>query len=256
MPEKKKTPKEIKKVSKGIYSINSAPVLIFSIILISLLSFFSGYLLAIVRSGKTANTKNTQAFTDPEKKYDFEKIAKGLGIDTKKFNSCLSQGVFKQKISDQQQSGASIGVKGTPASFVLNIPTGTIIKVEGARNVDFMKKIINISLGKETDESIAFEKNLNLKPIADDDHIRGNKSASVAIVVYSDLECPFCSMFHTTLNQLLKDMPNDIKVVFRHFPLTSLHKNAQEMAESSECAASIGGEEKFWLFADKLFETK
>ena len=83
------------------------------------------------------------------------------------------------------------------------------------------------------------------------DHIRGNANAKITLVEYSDFECPFCASFHPTVKQLLADYPNDIRLVYRHFPLRQLHPNAQKAAEASECAAEQG---KFWEMHDKLFE--
>ncbi len=82
------------------------------------------------------------------------------------------------------------------------------------------------------------------------DHIVGNKNAKVTIVEYSDFECPFCGRFHPTIKEALAKYGKDIRVVYRHFPLTSIHPQAQPAAEASECAAEQG---KFWEFADKLF---
>ncbi len=82
------------------------------------------------------------------------------------------------------------------------------------------------------------------------DHIRGNKSAKVTLIEYSDFECPFCLRHDATIKQVMKDYPNDVRIIYRHFPL-SFHPEAQKAAEASECAAKQG---KFWEMHDKIFE--
>lgn len=92
----------------------------------------------------------------------------------------------------------------------------------------------------------------NMPPVTDDDHIRGPKNAKVTIVEYSDFECPFCSRFFPTTKQILEDYPNDVRLVYRHFPL-SFHAEAVPAAEAAECAGDQG---KFWEYHDKLFENQ
>lgn len=82
------------------------------------------------------------------------------------------------------------------------------------------------------------------------DHIRGAANAKVTVIEYSDYECPFCKRFHTTLQQLLQEYPNDVRWVYRHFPLEQLHSKAKAEANASECAAEQG---KFWEFSDIVF---
>ncbi len=82
------------------------------------------------------------------------------------------------------------------------------------------------------------------------DHIWGNANAAVTLIEYSDFECPFCSRHYTTMNQIKEAYPNDVRIVFRHFPL-SFHPEAQKAAEASECAADQG---KFWEMHNKIFE--
>jgi protein-disulfide isomerase len=97
------------------------------------------------------------------------------------------------------------------------------------------------------------QKNDNLVKPNDKDHYIGDKNAKVAFIEYSDFECPFCKRFEPTVQQMLKEYGNKILYIHRHFPLSSIHPSAQKMAEASECVAKLGGEDKFWAFAQKLY---
>jgi len=95
-----------------------------------------------------------------------------------------------------------------------------------------------------------------MKPVSKDDHIRGNPDAPVKIVEYSDTECPFCKRFHPTMQQVMDEYGKSGKVawVYRHFPLDQLHSKARKEAEATECAAELGGNDKFWAYLDRLME--
>jgi protein-disulfide isomerase len=82
------------------------------------------------------------------------------------------------------------------------------------------------------------------------DHIWGNKNAKVTLIEYSDFECPYCARHFDTIKQIQQTYSKDVRIVFRHFPL-SFHPNAQKAAEASECAGAQG---KFWEMHDKIFE--
>jgi len=92
-----------------------------------------------------------------------------------------------------------------------------------------------------------------LSAVTSADHIRGNKNAKVTLIVVSDYQCPFCSRHETTINQLLKDYGDKIRIVWRNMPLTSIHPYAQKAAEAGECAGDQG---KFWEMHDKMFENQ
>lgn len=92
--------------------------------------------------------------------------------------------------------------------------------------------------------------NITVAPVTKDDHVIGAKNAKVTIVEYSDFECPFCGNFYPTMKQIIENYGDQVRVVYRHFPL-SFHPQAQPAAEASECAAEQG---KFWEFHDGLFE--
>ncbi len=90
----------------------------------------------------------------------------------------------------------------------------------------------------------------DFRPVTGDDHVRGAQNAKVTIVEYSDLECPFCKTFHPTLQKIVNEYPDDVRWVYRHFPLDVLHSKARKEAEATECAGEQG---KFWELADKIF---
>lgn len=93
---------------------------------------------------------------------------------------------------------------------------------------------------------------ITLQPITKDDWIKGDVNAPISIVEFSDLECPYCKRFHDTLTQVLADNPQ-VNLVYRHFPLSSLHSKAPKEAEAAECAGELGGDAGFWKFVDRLF---
>lgn len=90
-----------------------------------------------------------------------------------------------------------------------------------------------------------------VREVTAEDHIRGAANAKVAVIEYGDLECPFCKRFHPTMQQLVDEYPNDVRWVYRHFPLDALHSKARKEAEATECAGEQG---KFWEMTDKMYE--
>ena len=95
-----------------------------------------------------------------------------------------------------------------------------------------------------------------LRPIdANRDHIRGNPNANIVIVEFSDPECPFCERFHRTMQKVIETYGRSGSVawVYREYPIPQLHSKAPKEAEAFECAGELGGNAKFWEYADRLF---
>lgn len=97
---------------------------------------------------------------------------------------------------------------------------------------------------------------VTLDPVTEKDHILGNPQAKVTIVEYSDTECPFCKVFHNTMNRVMSEYGNGGQVawVYRQFPIAGLHPKAHKESEATECANKLGGNTKFWEYVNKIFE--
>ena len=122
----------------------------------------------------------------------------------------------------------------------------------GASNQDISKIVLG---GSDTyiELLLAFkELNNKLAFIVDPtrDHIRGLDNAKVTMVVYSDFQCPYCAKHAETLENLMSLYRQDVRMVYRHFPL-AFHEYAQKAAEASECADD---QNKFWEMHDELFK--
>jgi len=96
---------------------------------------------------------------------------------------------------------------------------------------------------------------VDVPAISMEDHIRGDISAPLQVIEYSDLECPFCKDFHETMLQVYAEYSasNQIVWAYRHFPLEQLHAQAFTEAVASECVAKEVGTAGFWKFIDNVF---
>ena len=80
--------------------------------------------------------------------------------------------------------------------------------------------------------------------------IKGNKNASITVVEFSDFQCPYCARFAPTIDAVLKAYPNDVRFVYKDFPL-SFHKQAKNAAKAARAAGEQG---KYWEMHDLIFE--
>jgi protein-disulfide isomerase len=98
--------------------------------------------------------------------------------------------------------------------------------------------------------SSVWESVLVLPVLPQRDHIRGPIEAPVTLVEYGDYECPYCGAAHPITEAVQAVMDDEIRFVFRHFPLTTMHPHAAGAAEAAEAAGAQG---QFWAMHDLLY---
>jgi protein-disulfide isomerase len=86
--------------------------------------------------------------------------------------------------------------------------------------------------------------------VVDGAPVRGDVKAPVTIVEFSDFHCPFCRTVQPTLLQLLAKYRGQVRLIYKHFPLDSLHPQARRASEASWCANEQG---RFWEFHDRVY---
>lgn len=95
--------------------------------------------------------------------------------------------------------------------------------------------------------------NIVVADVGASDHVFGKQDAPITIVEFSDLECPYCARFHPTMEQVMKEYEGQVRWVYRHFPLESIHPTARTRAEASECMANQKGNDAFWKYISRIF---
>ena len=95
-----------------------------------------------------------------------------------------------------------------------------------------------------------------IRSIDANDHILGNSKARVLVVEYSDTECPFCKNFHSTMLSLMQEygQKGNVAWVYRYYPIAEIHQKSFHEAVALECAGQLGGNGKFWEYANKIYE--
>jgi len=166
-----------------------------------------------------------------------------------KFSACLDDGKYVDTVKQDISLGASLGVNGTPATFV----NGYLLS--GALPYDMLKQVVDAVLaGQEPDFDFMKDEageivKVNM-PNLPDVVWKGNINASVSLVEFSDFECPYCGRFIPSIDELLANYSDKIRFTYRNFPL-SFHPQAQKAAEAFECAKEQG---KAFEMHDELFK--
>lgn len=90
-----------------------------------------------------------------------------------------------------------------------------------------------------------------IPPVNRNDNSWGDPAAPITLVEYGDYECPYCGRAYPIIEDIKQRLGNDMRFVFRHFPLSTIHPHAFSAAVAAEAAALQG---KFWEMHDIIFE--
>ena len=121
---------------------------------------------------------------------------------------------------------------------------------------EFKNEIAKLELRILGNQLPTKQPSIQLKISTDNDPIIGNPDAPITIIEFSDFQCPFCARFHVeTLPSIMNEYidKGQVKLIFRDFPIQSIHPNALPASVASECANEQG---KFKEMHDKLFENQ
>jgi len=200
-----------------------------------------------------------------------ELFAAELGLDLARFRAELDTGAARAVVGRELALGKRLGLTGTPAFFI----NGRAIP--GARVLSGFLEIVGEELIRARAAAIVGDPYPALiaggHPRADSDkpdrdglelsstktyrvglglpgHRLGPDDAAVTIVMWSDFLCPYCASEAPVLERLRREHPQDVRLVYRHYPLP-MHPGADLAAEA---AVEAGAQGKFWAFHDALFE--
>ncbi len=133
-------------------------------------------------------------------------------------------------------------------------PTITPPAISTPAGTDFIPEISGQPMDGCTVQTLIRDPNATetslFRPVTDTDWVTGPEDAAVTIIEYGDFQCPICGELEPTLAQLRADYPEDVRFVFRHFPLINTHDKA---ALSLAAAEAAGFQDKFWEMHDLLY---
>ncbi len=89
-----------------------------------------------------------------------------------------------------------------------------------------------------------------IPPVTSNDWSLGPSNAQVTILEYADFQCPYCAQLNPILKKVVADNPQDVRLVYRFYPLSGIHDKALTAAQAAEAAGLQG---KFWEMHDALF---
>ncbi|KFE67178.1 DsbA family protein [Hyalangium minutum] len=147
-----------------------------------------------------------------------------------------------QKIYDQAKAAGQL-----PAEVTLEQVKPEIVKMLGEQGKREKAQALFNDLKSKADVKVLLpEKRIQVEATGP---AKGPDNAPITIVEFSDFQCPFCSRAKVTVDEVVKQYGDKVRLVFRHFPL-SFHQDAPKAAEAAACADD---QKKFWEYHDKLF---
>jgi protein-disulfide isomerase len=172
----------------------------------------------------------------------FAGLAEELGLDRDEFERCLASGEYAAKVEVDFQEGVAQSVTGTPAFFINGV------SISGAQPFAAFQEQIDYFLagGEPPSKEVS----------ADSYRSLGEADAPVVVTEFSDYQCPACASVEREMVPALIEQyveTGKVRFVYREFPLSSIHPNAQKASEAAICA---GKQDRYWEMHDRLFENQ
>lgn len=95
--------------------------------------------------------------------------------------------------------------------------------------------------------------NITVDSVSAGDNVLGRQDAPLTLIEYGDFQCPACAAYNPIVLKLAGDYPDQLRIVYRHFPLKSIHAYAIYGAYAAEAAGKQG---KFWAMEELLFANR
>lgn len=175
--------------------------------------------------------------------------AKELELEARRFNKAIEDHRYREIIVHEMMEAKGFGVSSAPTFFI----NGR--KLVGARSVNDFKRIIDEELGLTQTARVPQRPSIVTPPPpiveidTTDAPSKGPEDAPIIIVEYSDFQCPFCGKAVPTVQQILREYPDQVRWVFKHYPLP-IHPDAPLAHEAAHAAGEQG---KFWEMHDMIF---
>lgn len=110
------------------------------------------------------------------------------------------------------------------------------------------------TLNTDSSSISEIKETVSIQPVTIDDNIQGNPNALITIIEYSDFGCPYCQIFHETMNRVMDryGKTGEVSWVYRHLPITGASEHSYSAAVSSECVAEYD-KSNFWTYTNFIF---
>jgi protein-disulfide isomerase len=192
-------------------------------------------------------------------------VAKKLNLNADQVLQAIKESKYQDKIDESTDLAMDFEARGTPHFFI----NGR--RLSGAQPYEKFKELVDAQLtvakalaAKGVAKDKVFRELMktakappepekkNVPAPTKDNPFKGPENAKIVIQEFSDFQCPFCSRVNPTVEQILKEYPKDVKVVWRNMPL-AFHQDAPLAAEAAHEVFVQAGNKGFWKYHEKLF---
>ena len=170
--------------------------------------------------------------------------AERAGLDVPAWQACRADPATAAGVGRDEALGSAAGVRGTPTFFLNGEP------VVGAQDASVFRAAIQAARNRALSSGLSaadyYAESFPDLPV-ETSPVKGPADARVTILEFSDFECHFCVAVQGTLRTVLAEAGSDVRLVYKHFPISS---SGRTVAIAAECARTQG---RFWAFHDVLF---